>query len=547
MSNVEEDREFLTSLARKYFKYENPNPGQIEAAVEAVRLFRSGIKHVILQAPCGTGKSMIGYMVHKMLRHLDDSHRTTLITATKGLQQQYSEEFKEVFDLKGRANYSCPYDKAPYNSGACRAHVNRGGCKKQVECPYVMRRVKWSNMAEIRSTNNSFQIEAPPEICMKPENRANLIIADEAHDLDDAIVEHTSIKLFAQEYMALGQYGKGEFMKQVQSTIDLFGSVRVGEPFKLSEEMLNSVQGLTDSINDMIGEFEEMLKERKRTDHDAIGNIIESLLQIGDKSSMLESAREGEWIINEYDPGRSILIKPIFAWQVANYALFRKADYFLHMSATICGFDEYAGVLGLKEGEFECLDIPNPIPVKNRMVYVVANQKISAGYDIKKLASDVDKLILRHGNQNGIIHTVSYKLANEIYTNSSLRDRMLVTKERDEIINELKQHNTGRIVLSAAIEKGYDFKDDMSRYQIIVKTPWLFLGDPLVKLNSERRGSWYARKAILRLVQACGRSVRGVNDHATTYILDNTFKRLYSQNRDIFPQWFCDSVVMKPE
>ncbi|HEY5631200.1 MAG TPA: helicase C-terminal domain-containing protein, partial [Nitrososphaeraceae archaeon] len=264
-------------------------------------------------------------------------------------------------------------------------------------------------------------------------------------------------------------------------------------------------------------------------------------------SVMLDGAVGGQWIINEYDPGRSILIKPIFAWQVADYALFRKADQFLHMSATICGFDAYAGVLGLKEGEFECLEIPNPIPVANRRVYVVANQKISGNYDIKKLASDVDKLILRHGEQNGIIHTVSYKLANELYVNSSLKHRMLVSKDREEIMNELKQVNTGRIVLSAGFVRGFDFKGDMSRYQIQLKVPFDFLGDPLVKLNAERRGDWYARSAILKLVQSCGRSIRGVDDYATTYIMDMNFKRLYSQNRDLFPSWFCDSVVMKPE
>ncbi|HEY5630985.1 MAG TPA: Hint domain-containing homing endonuclease, partial [Nitrososphaeraceae archaeon] len=138
------------------------------------------------------GKSEISHVVHKMMRHLKDNHRTTILTASKGLQDQLVEDYKDMFDLKGRANYSCPYDKAPYNSGACRAHVNRGACKKNVECPYIIRRIQWCNKAEIRTTNNSFQIEAPPEICMKPENKANLIIIDECDTIDDAITEHTS-------------------------------------------------------------------------------------------------------------------------------------------------------------------------------------------------------------------------------------------------------------------------------------------------------------------------------------------------------------------
>jgi Rad3-related DNA helicase len=84
----------------------------------------------------------------------------------------------------------------------------------------------------------------------------------------------------------------------------------------------------------------------------------------------------------------------------------------------------------------------------------------------------------------------------------------------------------------------------MSRFQIIAKVPFLYLGDPLVKLNAERRPKWYARKAVLRIVQACGRSIRGVDDHAKTYILDLNFKRLLRDNMELFPEWFLASVVV---
>lgn len=542
---IAQRREELYALALKHFPYETPNPGQIESCVESVRLFETGIKHVIIQAPTGIGKSAITVVVHRMLRELEEGHRTSVITASKGLQDQIVGEFKEVFDLKGRTNYACPHDKGPYNSGTCRAHVKRGGCVPKEECPYVKRRMVWCNKADIRLTNNSFQIEAPPELCMKPENRVNLIVADECHELDDYIVEHTSIKMFAPEYIALANFGYGSFAADVEKTIEMFRNIPVGQPFKFTQAMNEGMKDLSDKVSAILDDFTEMMEDKTRRDHEAIGAAMESLQLIGDKTAMLESAADGEWIINEYEARRSILIKPIFAWQVADYALFRKADKFLHLSATICGFNEYAGTLGLKEGEFECLDIPNPIPVENRKVYVVANQKISGGFDVHKLSSDIDKLISMHGTDNGIIHTVSYALANQIYMSSAHRSKMLVSKERQEIISELKKVNTGRVVLSAAIEKGFDFKGDMSRFQIIAKVPYLYLGDPLVKLNAERRPGWYARKAVLRIVQACGRSIRGVNDHAKTYVMDLNFKRLFSQNRDLFPQWFVDSVVMR--
>lgn len=73
----------------------------------------------------------------------------------------------------------------------------------------------------------------------------------------------------------------------------------------------------------------------------------------------------------------------------------------------------------------------------------------------------------------------------------------------------------------------------------------IFSGDPYVKLNMDRHPEWYARKAILRLVQAAGRSVRGVNDFASTYIVDSNFDMLMRRNKDLFPEWFLDSLVSK--
>lgn len=542
MSDIEQQRLDILAVARKHFPFPTPNPGQMECIVEAVRAFMGGKKHVIIQAPTGIGKTAIATTVHRVMKEYFSDHRTTIITATKGLQDQYVEGDKLIYDLKGKTNYSCPYDRGPYNSGACRAHVGRGGCRKAIDCTYVKRRVIWCNKSELRLTNNSFQIEACPTICMKDENRANLIIADECHDLDDHIVEHTSIRFRSADYQRLARYGYGGFVNKMKAYINLFNGIPLGMPFKIDDQMYEGMSSLHDDVASIMEAFEGLFEDESREDHEELGDIIEQLQQIGDKTEIFDCSMEGEWVINEYEPGEMMVLKPVYAWQVSNYAVFRKADFFLHMSATICGVEEYAGGLGI--AEYEYLDIPNPIPVENRKVFSLARHRVSGDVDYKALASDVDKLIDRHKGENGIIHTVSYALANEIFRNSNNQSRMLVSKERHEIVGELSKPKKGSVVLSASIEKGYDFKGDMSRFQIIAKVPYLYLGDPLVKLNAEKRPKWYARKAVLRIVQACGRSIRGVDDHAKTYILDSNFNRLLKQNIDLFPGWFLDSLVI---
>ena len=100
----------------------------------------------------------------------------------------------------------------------------------------------------------------------------------------------------------------------------------------------------------------------------------------------------------------------------------------------------------------------------------------------------------------------------------------------------------GTIVLSPSVETGYDFKGDLARWKIIAKVPYGYIGDPFVKLNMTRDPSWYARQAILRLVQASGRVTRGINDSGDTYIIDSNATRLIVDNDTIFPEWYLDAI-----
>jgi Rad3-related DNA helicase len=139
---------------------------------------------------------------------------------------------------------------------------------------------------------------------------------------------------------------------------------------------------------------------------------------------------------------------------------------------------------------------------------------------------------------------VSFALAKDIIEYSRHEDRMVISNDRDEILSVLSRRD-GKIVLSPSIEKGYDFKGDMCRFQIVAKVPYGYIGDAWISLNMNRDSRWYSRKAILRIVQASGRAVRGVDDYATTYIVDQNFERLHQKNKTLFPGWYLDSLEFK--
>ena len=69
------------------------------------------------------------------------------------------------------------------------------------------------------------------------------------------------------------------------------------------------------------------------------------------------------------------------------------------------------------------------------------------------------------------------------------------------------------------------------------------LGDKWVKAKANRSQRWYLCETARELIQCCGRSVRSVDDHAITYVLDTCFGDFINRNKVLFPKWFVDSVI----
>ena len=88
------------------------------------------------------------------------------------------------------------------------------------------------------------------------------------------------------------------------------------------------------------------------------------------------------------------------------------------------------------------------------------------------------------------------------------------------------------------MQEGVDLKGDLSRFQIICKLPFPYMGDQLVKERMRKWDWWYAYETAKVLIQAMGRSVRDENDKAITYILDESWEYFYRKNAHLFPPSF---------
>ena len=527
----------LEQSIRKHFPYPNFNAGQYEAIHEIVSAFLADERFVFAQVPTGVGKSAIAVTVHRVLREIDTGHRTTITTVTKSLQDQYMGEFPEIVDLRGKTNYDCPRQAGPYHSAACRELLAQSKCSKKV-CPYVVQRDLWCNEASLRCTNSSFMIEAHPCLVMKPENRANLIVIDECHNIDTHLVTHSTLRLSKETLTQAIRVIGSSFSILIDSFIKMFDGRDIGSVVNASQEEL--IAKRANAFYEILEGHIDSLTEKMTEDWKLIQSyaaVIEELQIISDKFALMAHHR-GEWLLSEYDSAKGILeLKPVYANQVSDYALFRKADRFLLMSATICGENEFARSIGTKQ--FHYIEIDNPIPVKSRRVVKCSLMKVAGAFSPFELTQNVDKIIDREKGA-GLIHTVSYKLAEQISKESRHASRMKIHRDLGETLKHLR---SGGIILSPSMEQGYDLKGDLARWQIIAKYPYDYLGDPWIKLNTERSSEWYARRGILRVVQASGRAVRGVDDWAVTYVVDSEIERHLRNSRHLFPEWFLDGVV----
>ena len=91
--------------------------------------------------------------------------------------------------------------------------------------------------------------------------------------------------------------------------------------------------------------------------------------------------------------------------------------------------------------------------------------------------------------------------------------------------------------------EGVDLKGDLSRFQIICKVPYPYLGDPIIRKRMAKNSKWYPMKTAMSIVQSCGRSVRTSDDTAITYILDSDWINFYNRNKDVFPKGFKETIV----
>ena len=499
-------------------------PWQVEP-IES--LANSPSRFNIAPGPCGSGKSAVCVGMAKLT-----GLRTLILTSTKGLQDQYLDDFSSagLVDIRGQSNYECRLG-GTCAEGARTGCTWRQGNPEKSRCRYLEAKNAALN-SQLVITNYSYWLTLN-RWQDKPESHLgifDLIIMDEAHRVPNILSDFASFTIYAKEIRGL--LDSTEWPRIHGDDIDKWcewGGVAV----LAAEESYRELRGRGNSPANL--KAMEKVKD--------LGSRLRTL-------SQLTHMTETTWITQkEVGGGRSFT--PLWGHHYAERWLYRGAKKVVATSATVGRSD--AKYLGMEcgrcddgryiaetvesdcghcdgTGGFAYHEVSKSFPAANRpFVYCKLTPPIRVDYRMGEgektlLYRAIDRFIQPRLHQKGIIHCRSYARAGEVLAYSDWSDFMIYHKRANGLksaVDKFKEAEPPAILLSPSIEEGFDFPADECRWQIVLKVPFVYGGDPLMKARTEEDKEYKEYLAAQSLVQMVGRPVRSADDWAQTVIFDS--------------------------
>lgn len=482
--------------------------GQAETVSEILEAFARGTQLVILDAPTGSGKTLIAEAVRQNM-----NAKGVYLCTSKTLQDQFARDFTAAKVLKGRRNY-LPIDRHVdrWGNGAtcedCNYTKDTGCsyCPNYNACPYVMAK-RAMVAAELACTNTSYFMTECGSARSQVSGAFALSVLDEADLAENEIMRHVSVSI----------------SPAMQKRLKLYPPRYKTKAPAWEDWLHESVPKVERWVE--LAPKSTLAEQRTRTAVDRMGQKLTAV------------AREPEgWVYTGYERG-FIEFKPVMVNHLAEEYLWRHAGRWLAMSATMISPEEFIDSTGF-EGSYEVVEMASPFAAEKRPVYYtpvasMTNAKKESSWP--KIARALEAIFVSHPDERILVHTHSYALTQFLVNNVVMTTHRLhyylSAEDRQAAISSFEDDDRG-ILLASSLDRGYDGKDDLVRVQVICKVPFPYLGDKQVsaRLYSTKGGRvWYAVQTARSLVQMIGRGMRHKDDRCTTYILDEQFARFWSQ------------------
>lgn len=537
---------------RQYIPFEEKKfrPHQEKAINDILDSIEDGNRFTILNAPVGSGKSLIGYVLAKKLE--EDGLHTYLCTGTKILQSQYIQDFKDVKTIKGRANFQC-YTEPLLDcaNGMCQSHSNFHCESKPIlkedwifdgaplpwdpieidgikrfygdpefdemftknMCPYWKQKIN-GIMSPITMLNYDYLISDLRFVQHLPHRK--LLVADEAHNIEKIL------------------------MRQLET------SFSPSVVFKETDFMFKESVNILDWI-EQVAEVADRYKKRIKTveSEKTKKRMEEKYHKFVTLHTLLED-NPANWVFikDKNSKGVYYTFKPIMVSEYSRL-IFSIAEHVLLMTGTVLKQDIFARDLGIND--FSYIEIPSVIPSCNRPIvkmYAGSMARSSIDATMPNMIATIKMLAEKHKNEKGLINTYTYSIANRLQKALGSDSRFMFHDQnnKEKVFERFKKNKTNKILVSPVAIEGIDLSYDLARFHLIVKDPFPNIGDKQLSTRDNIDYGYIFRDRCRVLSQAYGRCIRAPSDYAVTYLLDSRIESLLGPST-LVTSYFLEGLV----
>lgn len=389
-------------------------------------------KLIFLDAPTGTGKSIIGYMIHycyfwinNKLKDLNNDSSiitettTYTLTSSKILQEQLENDFNNfnMLDhftmLKGQANYECTKGTKENNTYTAYPDRSCKGMKKdQLEnldcfntCGYIQKRMQ-ASMAPSAVVNYAYFLTIMNAKFSPYFGPRKLVIADEGHLVPQIVTGMFNIDLTLFKLNKLSKIFSGinfNFGKKLNQELDPIKDKlkQCYQFFEKSEHDIIEIiayiiffKEICENVIDLMGivekqydsiypAFKEMWKKdfsdiedrMIKIDYDKNIEYLESLAK-RPEDIFIEGQSIGNQAYNvgdEYIHNKEyfkFVIRDLSEAEVTRKYFLNHTDVCIFMSATIGDIHEFGTLLGLDKSEYTGFNLPSTFDFSNSPIYI---------------------------------------------------------------------------------------------------------------------------------------------------------------------------------
>lgn len=535
-----------------FFPLEKARRSQEIVIREIDKVFKSGKRIVILEAPVGSGKSAIAMT---LAAAYGSAH---VITPRKSLQDQYHDDFSDKLVLmKGRNAYPCTMDATPtrYNAVAKSIEAGKsvipiygedtcanGPCKGNTDiyklctedrpCPYSLAISVASGASTIVHNIHSFifQTSFGGKFDKRP-----LLIMDECHELEGAIRDFTTKKITLNKPVLKEDLPKDE--------------VKDWETFLLSDTLVPAEDPVEAAPWDEANVDEDGQEVKPKTERDKyieqVQGVLASLEMMGGFVTKFTEVTNIKGVHTQ----TTLEFIPKSLNGSAERLIFEYGEKVLLMSGTIYDHAQFCRNAGIDPTQAQFIRIPSSFPAVNRPIYCKPKYQVDTSHrnwkdNFEEMTGIIENILGIFKDVKGLIHAPSYYAAQEIVV--GMKNPRLVTHDKNNLIATLDafyRDPRPQVLVSPVCQQGVDFKDDRARFQIITRVPYLNTSDEFASFKVENDFQWYNYQALVVFGQQVGRVNRSESDFGATFLLDSRFNSFISKNSRKLPKWLTEAII----